>query len=81
VILDRSAIIPLADADFALFLRDRKNARRIPHRLEACGYVAVRNEHAKAGRWKVQGRDVVVYGRATLSVPDRIAAARVLAGW
>ena len=46
-------LIALADADFALFLRDRKNARRIPHRLESCGYVAVRNDGAKDGRWKV----------------------------
>ena len=34
-------IITHAEADFVIWLRDRKNARRIPHRLEACGYVAV----------------------------------------
>jgi hypothetical protein len=45
-------LIALADADFALFLRDRKNAKRIPYRLEACGYVAVRNDTTADGRWK-----------------------------
>jgi hypothetical protein len=33
----------VAPSEFALWLGDRKNARRIPHRLEACGYVPVRN--------------------------------------
>jgi hypothetical protein len=47
--LDR--IKGLADADVVMWLRDRKNARRIPHRLEACGYVAVRNERQ---RWPLE---------------------------
>jgi hypothetical protein len=45
-----------AAGDFAEWLRDRKNARRIPHRLEACGYVAVRNDAAKDGLWKIDGK-------------------------
>jgi hypothetical protein len=57
-------IINHADADFAGWLRDRKNARRIPHRLEACGYVAVRNDGSKDGRWKVKGRNQVIYGKS-----------------
>jgi hypothetical protein len=75
-----SQIIDQADADFALYLRDRKNSRRIPHRLEACGYVAVRNDNAKAGRWKVRGYDVVIYAKSSMSIRDRIAAAKRLAG-
>jgi hypothetical protein len=72
-------VIALADADFALFLRDRKNARRIPHRLEACGYVAVRNSATTDGRWKVAGHNQTIYSKATLPLRDRIAAACALA--
>ena len=68
-----------AQPEFALFLRDRKNARLIPHRLEACGYVSVRCDTTTDGRWKVGGRNVVVYSKTTLSVRERIAAARTLA--
>ena len=75
-----SEIISQADADFAIYLRDRKNSRRIPHRLEACGYVAVRNDNAQAGRWKVYGRDVIIYAKASLTIRERIAAAKRLAG-
>jgi hypothetical protein len=69
-------IISQADADFALYLKDRKNARRIPHRLEACGYVAVRDEGTKDGRWKVHGRNQTVYGKSSLPLRDRFAAAK-----
>ena len=41
--------------DFAAWLEDRKNRRQIPHRMEAVGYVAVRNDGAKDGLWKVGG--------------------------
>ena len=64
--------------DFAKWLTDRRNSRRIPHRLEQAGYVAVRNPAAKDGLWKISGRRVVVYAKATLSLRDRIAAAQAL---
>jgi hypothetical protein len=32
---------------FAEWLRDRRNSRQIPHRLEAAGYVRVRNDADK----------------------------------
>jgi hypothetical protein len=64
---------------FAEWLRDRKNARRIPHRLEACGFAAVRNVAAKDGLWKVDGRRQVIYGKASLPLKDRLAAAYDLA--
>ena len=60
---------------FGEWLRDRKNARRIPHRLESCGYVAVRNDGAKDGHWKVDGRRQVVYAKTDLSQPERTTAA------
>jgi hypothetical protein len=58
------------------YLRDRRNSRRIPFRLEACGYVAVRNENAKDGLWRLQGRRQVIYAKADLSPRDRIVALR-----
>lgn len=70
-----------AAGDFPIWLRDRKNARRIPHRLEACGYVAVRNDAAKDGLWKVDGRRQVIYAKAELPPRDRIAAADKLIQW
>jgi hypothetical protein len=78
-VLTLNQIINQADADFALFLRDRKNARRIPHRLEACGYVAVRDAGTKDGRWKVHGHNLTIYGKASLSIRDRFAKAKALA--
>ena len=35
------------------WLTDRKKRRAIPHRLEQCEYVAVRNDAAKDGLWKI----------------------------
>ena len=69
-----------AQPDFAAWVRDRKNARRIPHRLEDSGYVGVRNDGAKDGRWKVADRRQVIYVKAELPVRDRMAAANTLAG-
>ena len=67
-----------ADNDFGDWLRDRKNRRAIPHRLERCGYVSVRNDAAKDGLWKLAGKRQVVYARAELSIRDRAAAAQKL---
>jgi Family of unknown function (DUF5906) len=64
-----------AQGDFAEWLRDRRNARKIPHRLEDCGYVAVRNEGPKDGLWKIGGKRQVIYAKAELPVRERIAAA------
>jgi hypothetical protein len=62
-------------ANFAAWIKDRKNRRAIPHRLENCGYVPVRNDNAKDGMWKVAGRRQAIYARAELRVCDRLAAA------
>ena len=61
------------------WLLDRKNRRTIPHRLEHCGYVPVRNDDAEDGLFKIRKRRQVVYGRADLSVRDRHAAVTQLA--
>ena len=39
-----------ATGDFALWIGDRKNRRNIPHRLESCGYVPVRNPDSREQR-------------------------------
>jgi hypothetical protein len=55
-----------------------KNRRAIPHRLEQCGYVAVRNPDAKDGLWRIAGARQVIYAKSELSVSERIAAAQAL---
>jgi hypothetical protein len=52
-----SRIANQASGDFEFWIRDRKNRRVIPHRLEKCGYVSVRNDTADSGLWvvKLQG--------------------------
>jgi hypothetical protein len=68
-----------ATGAFAEWLAERKNRRAIPHRLEQCGYVPVRNPDAKDGLWKILGRRQVIYARSELPVRDRISAARHVA--
>jgi Family of unknown function (DUF5906) len=69
-----------ATPGFAEWLRDRKNARRIPHRFEECNYLAVRNPNSDDGRWKVSGKRHTIYAKKTLPERDRIAAAYEFAG-
>jgi hypothetical protein len=65
---------------FAEWLRDRKNARRIPHRFEDCGYIVVRNPHDTEGRWKIGGKRHTIYGKTSLSERERLATANALTG-
>jgi hypothetical protein len=69
-----------ADGEMAVWLGDRKNRRVIPHRLEQCGYVPIRNDGADDGLWKVSGKRMVIYARKTLPPRDQIIAARHLCG-
>jgi hypothetical protein len=64
--------------DAADWLMDRRNRRAIPHRMERCGYVQVRNPDADDGRWKLQDKRQVVYAKADLSLREQIAAVRRL---
>jgi hypothetical protein len=81
VTLDRvanqaSALQPV----FSEWLRDKVNARRVPHRFEDCGYVAVRNPGDSGGRWKISGKRHTIYGKASLTESERLDAAFKLAG-
>ena len=72
---DRAAEIGAAAAEW---LMEPKNRRSIPHRMERCGYVPVRNPDADDGRWKRQDKRLVIYAKARLSLRDQITAARRL---
>jgi hypothetical protein len=68
-----------APTEFRDWLKDRKNATKIPHRLDACGYAIVRNPDAKAdGRWRIGGKKRRVYAKIKLSDEQRINAAQAL---
>jgi hypothetical protein len=68
-----------ASLDLQDWLRDRRNRRAIPHRLEGVGYTPVRNPDAPAdGLWKIRGTRQVVYARCELSFRSRLIAARAL---
>ena len=67
-----------SEDDFATWLRDRRNNKKIRHRMEGVGYLSVRNKGAKDGRWKIGGKNVVVYSLRELSVRERIEAAERL---
>jgi hypothetical protein len=73
-------IVAEADEDLSEWLKDRRNRRAIPHRLERCGYISVRNDGAKDGLWKLKGVRQVIYARTDLSLRDRLIAAKQLAG-
>jgi Family of unknown function (DUF5906) len=65
-----------ANGGIAEWLLDRKNRRALPHRLERCGYVSVRNPHAKDGLWKLRGARQVIYARTSLTPQQREAEAQ-----
>ena len=50
----------------------------MPHRFEACDYVAVRNPFAKDGQWVMNGRREAVYVRTRLDLAARLDAAKAL---
>jgi len=68
-----------ASDSFREWLMDRRNRRQIPHRLEAAGYVPVRNSSAADGLWKIDGKRQAVYARRDIPPRDQIAAAAALA--
>jgi hypothetical protein len=68
----------LGHVDFASWLRERRQRRRIPNRLEACGYMSVKNPTANDGHFVVAGRRQVIYARRDLSPNERNEAAEQL---
>ena len=73
-------LIANAKGDIRDWLRDRRNRRTIPHRLEQCGYTPVRNDAADDGLWKVGGKRQAIYAGRDFSIRDQMAAAKELIG-
>ena len=69
-------LITAANGGIAEWLLDRRNRRALPHRLERCEYVSVRNPDAKDGLWKLQGARQVIYAKTSLTAQEREAAAQ-----
>jgi hypothetical protein len=67
-----------AKNSFEAWIKDRRNRRQIPHRMEQCRYVPVRNDAAKDGLWVIGGSRQVVYAKTELSLHNQIKAARQL---
>jgi hypothetical protein len=73
-------IINTAPADLGEWLRDRKNARKVPYRLEQCDYVPVRNPDSQQGLWVIAGKRQAVYGRKGMALRDQIKAVNGIIG-
>jgi hypothetical protein len=69
--------LSLGNREFFHYLRDRKHARAIPHRMGECGYVPLYNE-TQNGRWKVGAKKHVVYVKAELTLRQRHEAVKAL---
>lgn len=64
--------------DLAGELKDRRNRRSLPHKLERVGYVPVRNPDADDGLFKVRGKRQTVYAKRNLNLATQIKAARLV---
>jgi hypothetical protein len=67
-----------ATGSFKEWINDRASRRAIPHRLEKCGYVPVRNPDASDGLWKINGRRQTAYGKTAIPLCAQIQAIREL---
>lgn len=72
------AVAKAAGGDFYDWLNERRNRRQIPYRFETAGYVPIRKDSTKDGRWKVNGKNVVIYAKRDLAKRERIVAAQNL---
>ena len=57
---------------------ERRSRRAIPHRLERCGYVSVKNPNATDGYWLVGKTRQPIYARVELPHPLQEIAAQKL---
>ena len=70
----------LATGDFGIWIRDPKNRRSIPHRMEQCGYVRVHKPGTDNGLWKVDNKRQAVYAKKEMVLRDQLAAVNKLVG-
>lgn len=59
-------------------LKERKNRRALPHKLERVGYAPVRNPDADDGLFKISGKRQAVYAQRRLPLAAQIKAARLI---
>ena len=71
-------ITAAATGEIETWIKDRKNRRAIPHRLEKCGYVPIRNDGSKQGLWIINDTRQAIYAKSSLSIRDRFKAASSL---
>lgn len=66
------------DTEIGQWLRDRRNRRAIPHRLDRCDYTPFRNQDAKDGLWMIRGARQAVYAKRALSPREQAKAVKEL---
>jgi hypothetical protein len=59
-----------ADEQLSLWMRDRKNARAVAHRLEDCGYRKHRNPSDRLGTFSVRGKRKMIYTARDLGLTE-----------
>lgn len=64
-------LVSKAGESLVVFLKDRKNSRNVPRRLETAGYVAVPNPLNTSGLWTVNQARCMLYALKSLNVHDR----------
>ena len=77
-VLTIKQLIAVAAGGLAEWLSERKSLRALPHRLERCGYVSVKNPDAKDGLWKIGDARQAVYANDRRSAEERLATAKRL---
>jgi hypothetical protein len=71
-------LVAVATGSFAEWLSERKSRRALPHRLERCGYVSVKNPNAADTDWRINKTRQPVYAKTDLNPEAKIAAALAL---
>jgi hypothetical protein len=64
--------------DFMDWLKDRRNSRKIGHRMLEAGYERVHNPDSKQGLWRYGGERCAIYAKSNLTPSSRLQAARGL---
>jgi hypothetical protein len=77
-VLTPKQLITVATGAFAEWLTERKSRRTLPHRLERCGYTAVKNPDAGDGYWRIDKARQPVYAKSGLAAEVKITTARDL---
>jgi hypothetical protein len=68
-------LIAMAKGETSEWLMNRGHRRSLPHRLERCGYVSIRNAKATDGLWKLKSGRQAIYVKASLTPQERANAA------